>query len=128
MMFGEWFNFQNIFKWTFLKSCENFFSGGYVWGAIGDVAGRKPTLIVALICNGIFGSLCGVSQTFNFLLAMRFLSGFRYLNKTLVFNVYLKKRFFTSFFIVPVAIIRNFFEKKSSLIDFYPNAWFFAEF
>ena len=58
------------------------------------MVGRKPALFMALICNGIFGSLCGLSQTFNFLLAMRFLSGFRYLNKTLVFNVYLKKRFF----------------------------------
>ena len=52
--------------------------GGYIWGGISDVAGRKPVLFVALIFNGIFGTFSGLAQSFHVLLIMRFFSGLGY--------------------------------------------------
>lgn len=49
--------------------------GGYVWGTFSDIYGRKYMLISALAFNAFFGILCGLSQTFYFLLIFRFLSG-----------------------------------------------------
>ncbi|RNA29098.1 synaptic vesicle glyco 2B-like [Brachionus plicatilis] len=49
--------------------------GGYVWGTLGDVLGRKYILISALFFNALFGILAGLSQTFEILLLCRFLSG-----------------------------------------------------
>ncbi|CAF0814444.1 unnamed protein product [Brachionus calyciflorus] len=49
--------------------------GGYIWGTLGDIWGRKYVLISALFFNGLFGVLAGLSQTFNLLLLCRFLSG-----------------------------------------------------
>jgi len=39
------------------------------------VNGRKYTLISALFFNAFFGILCGLSQTFTWLLVFRFFSG-----------------------------------------------------
>lgn len=49
--------------------------GGYIWGTISDLNGRKYTLITALFFNAFFAILCGLSQTFELLLFFRFLSG-----------------------------------------------------
>lgn len=70
--------------------------GGYVWGTLGDVMGKKITknyfllifflgrkyiLISALFFNALFGALAGLSPTFQILLLCRFLSGIGYLLK-----------------------------------------------
>ena len=49
--------------------------GGYIWGAVSDIAGRKRILFAALIFNGVFGTLSGLAQSFHVLLIMRFFSG-----------------------------------------------------
>lgn len=49
--------------------------GGYIWGTLGDVWGRKYVLMSALFFNALFGALAGLSQTFAILLLCRFLSG-----------------------------------------------------
>ena len=49
--------------------------GGYIWGAISDIYGRKYILILSLTFNAIFAVLCGFSRTFFTLLFFRFLSG-----------------------------------------------------
>ena len=52
--------------------------GGYIWGTLGDLSGRKYVLISALLFNGIFAVLAGMAQTFDLLLFFRFLSGLGY--------------------------------------------------
>ncbi len=52
--------------------------GGYTWGAISDLFGRKYILVLALTFNAVFAALCGFSQTFSTLLIFRFLSGIGY--------------------------------------------------
>lgn len=49
--------------------------GGYLWGTLSDLKGRKYTLISALFFNSFFAILCGLSQTFSMLLLFRFFSG-----------------------------------------------------
>lgn len=49
--------------------------GGYVWGALSDIRGRKYILIISLLFNALFAFLSGVSQTYDQLLAFRLLSG-----------------------------------------------------
>jgi MFS family permease len=52
--------------------------GGYVWGALSDIRGRKYILITALLFNALFAFLSGISQTYAQLLAFRLLSGIGY--------------------------------------------------
>ena len=52
--------------------------GGYVWGAMSDFLGRKYILMSALLFNGFFAVLAGLSQTLGLLLFFRFLSGLGY--------------------------------------------------
>jgi VNT family MFS transporter (synaptic vesicle glycoprotein 2) len=49
--------------------------GGYVWGVLADVIGRRNTLIYSLILNGLFAFLSIFSPNFYFLLLFRFVSG-----------------------------------------------------
>jgi len=49
--------------------------GGYVWGTLSDIYGRKYMLISALVFNAFFGILCGLSQSFWLLSLFRFMSG-----------------------------------------------------
>ncbi|KAG1663264.1 Synaptic vesicle glycoprotein 2B [Nymphon striatum] len=49
--------------------------GSYIWGALGDVYGRRNVLSIALLINGVFGGLSGLAQSFGPFLLMRFISG-----------------------------------------------------
>jgi MFS transporter, VNT family, synaptic vesicle glycoprotein 2 len=49
--------------------------GGYLYGTLADLSGRKWTLINALVFNGIASVCAGLSQTYTWLLIFRFLSG-----------------------------------------------------
>ena len=49
--------------------------GGYVWGSLSDIYGRKYILISALFFNSLFAILSGLSQTFGPLMVFRFFSG-----------------------------------------------------
>ena len=49
--------------------------GGYGWGGIADITGRRLTLMTSLSVNGIFGALSAFSPNFYVLLLLRFLSG-----------------------------------------------------
>eukprot|EP00057_Strongylocentrotus_purpuratus_P001895 XP_003723431.1 PREDICTED: synaptic vesicle glycoprotein 2C isoform X1 [Strongylocentrotus purpuratus] len=49
--------------------------GGYLWGSLADVRGRRQILIYSLSCNAFFGAASSVCQNFWLFLFMRFLSG-----------------------------------------------------
>ena len=49
--------------------------GGYTWGGVADITGRRSTLITSLSVNGVFGALSAFSPNFYVLLVFRFLSG-----------------------------------------------------
>ena len=49
--------------------------GGYIWGGLSDISGRRSTIMVSLIVNGTFGFLSAFSANFSILLVLRFFSG-----------------------------------------------------
>ncbi|XP_050688040.1 synaptic vesicle glycoprotein 2A-like isoform X2 [Eriocheir sinensis] len=49
--------------------------GGYVWGCLGDIYGRRNTLVISLLVNGISGLASSFVQTFPAFLFLRFVSG-----------------------------------------------------
>ncbi|XP_071487151.1 synaptic vesicle glycoprotein 2C-like [Diadema antillarum] len=49
--------------------------GGYCWGSLADVQGRRQVLMYSLACNALFGFLSSLCQQFPVFLMMRFLSG-----------------------------------------------------
>jgi MFS family permease len=49
--------------------------GGYIWGTIADLTGRKHALIKALLFNFVFSTLCGVAYSLPWLLFFRLMSG-----------------------------------------------------
>ena len=50
--------------------------GGIIWGMTGDRIGRKKSLLLAMICYGLFTLLTGVMTTWPGLLVCRLISGF----------------------------------------------------
>ena len=52
--------------------------GGYSWGSLADVFGRKRTLMTAMLFNGICGLLSSLSPNFLFFLFFRLASGIGY--------------------------------------------------
>ena len=49
--------------------------GGYLWGYLADLRGRKRVLMVSLSVNGVFGALASLAPWFWLFLLMRFISG-----------------------------------------------------
>ncbi|XP_063848504.1 synaptic vesicle glycoprotein 2B-like isoform X1 [Scylla paramamosain] len=49
--------------------------GGYVWGCLGDIFGRRSVLMVSLVLNGLSGLASSFVQTFPSFLVFRFISG-----------------------------------------------------
>jgi len=49
--------------------------GGFFWGSLGDIYGRRNTLIVAMMVNAVAGAVSSLSQNYPTFLALRFLSG-----------------------------------------------------
>ena len=49
--------------------------GGYTWGSLADVFGRKHTLMAAMLFNGICGIISAFSPNFIFFLVFRLASG-----------------------------------------------------
>lgn len=49
--------------------------GGYVWGGLSDISGRRSTLVLSLVVNGVFGFFSAFSVNFYMLLVLRFCSG-----------------------------------------------------
>lgn len=49
--------------------------GGYIWGGLADITGRRMTLIVSLFVNSVFAFVSAFSPNFYFLLVLRFISG-----------------------------------------------------
>uniref|UniRef100_A0A6A7G016 Synaptic vesicle glycoprotein 2B n=1 Tax=Hirondellea gigas TaxID=1518452 RepID=A0A6A7G016_9CRUS len=49
--------------------------GGYVWGTLGDVYGRRRMLIFSLLVNAVAGLLSSLMQEYTGFLVMRFISG-----------------------------------------------------
>lgn len=49
--------------------------GGYIWGSISDVYGRKKTLIIAMFINALSGFASSLSQEKVSFMVLRFISG-----------------------------------------------------
>ena len=49
--------------------------GGFLWGSLGDIYGRRATLIVAMLVNTVFGAVSAVSGDYATFLVLRFISG-----------------------------------------------------
>lgn len=49
--------------------------GGYIWGCLGDIYGRRKVLMVSLVVNGLAGIISSLVQTFPAFLCFRFISG-----------------------------------------------------
>ncbi|XP_038078270.1 synaptic vesicle glycoprotein 2C-like isoform X2 [Patiria miniata] len=49
--------------------------GGYIWGALADINGRRRTLLLSLTTNAFFGLMSSLSQVYWLFLLMRFFSG-----------------------------------------------------
>ena len=49
--------------------------GGYIWGSLGDMYGRRKTLIVAMVVNFACGLASSFAGTKNSFVVWRFLSG-----------------------------------------------------
>ena len=52
--------------------------GGYFWGSISDIVGRRSCLITSLTVNGIFGFASSLSPHYIAFLFFRFMSGVGY--------------------------------------------------
>ncbi|XP_045608814.2 synaptic vesicle glycoprotein 2B isoform X1 [Procambarus clarkii] len=50
-------------------------AGGYIWGCLGDIYGRRNVLIVSLLVNALAGILSSFAQSFPLFLFFRFTSG-----------------------------------------------------
>ena len=49
--------------------------GGYVWGTLSDLTGRRKTLIVSLLVNGLAGLFAAFWRNYYYFLLLRFISG-----------------------------------------------------
>ena len=49
--------------------------GGYLWGGLADISGRRTVLLMSLFVNSFFAFLSAFSPNYYFLLIARFLSG-----------------------------------------------------
>ena len=49
--------------------------GGYIWGSLGDIFGRRNILINAMLVNAAAGFASSFSQDYYVFLFLRFLSG-----------------------------------------------------
>ena len=56
--------------------------GGYTWGSLADVLGRKSTLMTAMLFNGICGLVSSLSPNFLFFLFFRLASGIGYVESS----------------------------------------------
>lgn len=67
---------------------ESYFTGmligGYTWGSLADVFGRKRTLMTAMLFNGVCGLVSSLSPNFIFFLIFRLASGIGYVEMTVV--------------------------------------------
>lgn len=51
------------------------FFGGYLWGGVADLTGRRRALLMSLTLNGVFGLVSAFSPGYYSLLFFRFISG-----------------------------------------------------
>jgi len=49
--------------------------GGYLWGSLADVLGRRKVLMIAMLLNGTFAFGSAFSPNFYVFLVLRFASG-----------------------------------------------------
>lgn len=59
--------------------------GGYIWGSLGDIYGRKNVLVVSLMVNAIAGIVSSFMQGFPLFFTMRFISGLGWVKEKYIF-------------------------------------------
>lgn len=52
--------------------------GSFIWGYVADSRGRRFTLIICMLMDGLFNILSSVSQMYSIFIFCRLLSGFGY--------------------------------------------------
>ena len=50
--------------------------GALVWGRLADMVGRRIGFVLTIACYSVFGGLSSLSPSFEWFLALRFLTGF----------------------------------------------------
>ncbi len=55
--------------------CLSFFFCSYLWGALADYKGRKPTIIASLLLIGLSAFVFGFSVNYGMAIAFRFAAG-----------------------------------------------------
>lgn len=64
--------------------------GSFIWGYVADSRGRRFTLIICMLMDGLFNILSSVSQMYSIFIFCRLLSGFGY---TFLYNLKTYKLF-----------------------------------
>jgi MFS family permease len=109
-----------IFGWT---------AGGIIWGIFCDTIGRKKSFIYATLCYGIFTVLTGLSPSWFFVVAFRFLSGFGIggvlvVTTMLVSEGYQEKKRAVLLGILSISIPVGIF--SAGLLTYYVSQWRYA--
>lgn len=68
--------------------CVGMMIGGYLWGGLADVIGRRPCLISAMLLNGVCGLISSFSVNFYMFLAFRLASGIGYVVRLDLLDLY----------------------------------------
>lgn len=71
--------------------------GSFIWGYVADSRGRKFTLVVSMMIDGLFNLLSSVAQVYPMFILCRLLSGFGWVNKILSiysYSITIEKTFY----------------------------------
>jgi VNT family MFS transporter (synaptic vesicle glycoprotein 2) len=60
----------------FVISSEGMISSSHLWGYLADTRGRKKTLVIALVLDGVCGLLSSVAHSYWLFVVLRFFNGF----------------------------------------------------
>lgn len=69
------FGFAAVCEEMLLIACVGMMFGGYVWGTLSDIQGRRKVLLWSLSVNALGGALSALAQQTWMFILMRFLSG-----------------------------------------------------
>ncbi|XP_050419693.1 synaptic vesicle glycoprotein 2B-like [Adelges cooleyi] len=67
-------------------SMVGMFTGSFIWGYLADSKGRRYTLIVSTMMDGLFSLVSGMSQAYPLFLFCRFMSGFGVSGVTVLYS------------------------------------------
>ena len=84
---------ENDRQWIITSYIFGMGIGSIIYGSLSDRYGRKPVLGVTMIIYVIFGLLCSISETYEFLLIARFIQGLAAAAMGVLVNSIIRDRF-----------------------------------